>query len=96
MPLREGAILQARENTRATAIFDTLNAFSPTEPAGMATSCPRPGGPLIAHLKGRETLLRPLGFTPQQAEWITLVCLHSGLFTRDQVEAFLRLTRRTA
>ena len=48
------------------------------------------------HLKGRETLLRPLGFAPQQAEWITLVCLHSGLFTRDQVEAFLRLTRRTA
>ena len=48
------------------------------------------------HLKGRQKLLRPLGFTPQQAEWITLVCLHSGLFTRDQVEAFLRLTRRTA
>ena len=48
------------------------------------------------HLKGREKLLRPVGFTPQQAEWITLVCLHSGLFTRDQVEAFLRLTRRTA
>ena len=37
------------------------------------------------HLKGREKLLRPLGFTWQQAEWITLVCLHSGLFTRDQL-----------
>ena len=48
------------------------------------------------HLKGREKLLRPLGFTPQQAEWITLVCLHSGLFTGDQAGAFLRLTRRTA
>ena len=48
------------------------------------------------HLKGREKLLRPLGFTPQQAEWIALVCLHSGLFTGDQAGAFLRLTRRTA
>jgi len=51
---------------------------------------------LIAHLQGREKLLRPLGFTRLQAEWITLVCLHSGLFTRDQAGACLRLTRRTA
>ena len=48
------------------------------------------------HLKGRETLLRPLGFTPQQAEWITLVCLHSGLFTRDQVEAFFGYAKSSA
>ena len=41
------------------------------------------------HLQGREQLLRPLGFTPQQAEWIALVCLHSGLFTRTQLERFL-------
>ena len=51
---------------------------------------------MIAHLKGREKLLRPLGFTPQQAEWITLVCLHSGLFTRDQVEAFFGYAKSTA
>ncbi len=48
------------------------------------------------HLKGRETLLRPLGFTRQQAEWITLVCLHSGLFTRDQVEAFFGYSKSSA
>ncbi len=48
------------------------------------------------HLKGREQLLRPLGFTPQQAEWITLVCLHSGLFTRDQVEAFFGYAKSSA
>ena len=53
-------------------------------------------GTMIAHLKGREKRLNPLGFTRKQAEWITLVCLHSGLFTRDQAGAFLRLTRRTA
>ncbi|MYC81312.1 MAG: hypothetical protein F4X19_04350 [Acidobacteria bacterium] len=57
---------------------------------------PKTGDSVIAHLKGREKLLRPLGFTRQQAEWITLACLHSGLFTRDQAGAFLRLTRRTA
>ena len=48
------------------------------------------------HLQGREKLLEPLGFTGHEAEWITLVCLHSGLFTRDQVGAFLRLAPRTA
>ena len=48
------------------------------------------------HLKGREKLLRPLGFTGSLAEWITLVCLHSGRFTRDQAGAFLRSPRGTA
>ena len=48
------------------------------------------------HLQGREQLLKPLGFTGRQAEWITLVCLHSGLFTRDQVEAFLESSRTTS
>ena len=46
--------------------------------------------------KGREKQLEPLGFIRQQAEWITLVCLHSGLFTGDQADAFLRLAPRTA
>ena len=36
-----------------------------------------------------KRLLETVGFTPRQAEWIVLVCLHSGLFTRDQVESFL-------
>ena len=48
------------------------------------------------HLQGREKLLKPLGFTRQEAEWITLVCLHSGLFTRDQVEAFFGYAKSTA
>ena len=48
------------------------------------------------HLKGREKLLEPLGFTGRQAEWITLVCLHSGLFTRDQAEVFLGTSQPTA
>ena len=48
------------------------------------------------HLQGREKLLEPLGFTGHEAEWVTLVCLHSGLFTRDQVEFFLGSSRATS
>ena len=48
------------------------------------------------HLQGREKLLEPLGFSPRQAEWTTLVCLHSGIFTRDQAQAFLGTRRTTA
>ena len=36
------------------------------------------------------------GFTPRQAEWIALVCLYSGLFTRHQVEGFLGSSQPTA
>ena len=50
---------------------------------------PKTREPLIAHLQGREKLLEIIGFSRQQAEWITLVCLHSGLFTRDQLAFYL-------
>ena len=39
---------------------------------------------MIAHLRGRDRKLEPLGWTGQDAEWIALVCLHSGVFTRTQ------------
>ena len=39
---------------------------------------------MIEHLRGRERALEPLGWTGQEAEWIALVCLHSGVFTRAQ------------
>ena len=39
---------------------------------------------MIEHLRGRDRKLEPLGWTGQDAEWITLVCLHSGVFTRGQ------------
>ena len=39
---------------------------------------------MIAHLRGRDRKLEPLGWTGQAAEWIALVCLHSGVFTRAQ------------
>ena len=33
--------------------------------------------------------LEPFGWTGRQAEWIALVCLHSGVFTRTQATRFL-------
>ena len=44
---------------------------------------------MIAHLRGREAALEPFGWTGRQAEWIALVCLHSGVFTRTQATRFL-------
>ena len=44
---------------------------------------------MIAHLKGRERALEEFGWTGRKAEWIALVCLHSGVFTRAQVMRFL-------
>ena len=51
---------------------------------------------MIAHLQGRGKRLETVGFTPRQAEWIALVCLYSGLFTRHQVAAFLGSSQPTA
>ena len=39
---------------------------------------------MIEHLRGREQALESLGWTGREAEWIALVCLHSGVFTRAQ------------
>ena len=39
---------------------------------------------MIEHLRGRDRKLEPLGWTGEDAEWIALVCLHSGVFTRAQ------------
>ena len=51
---------------------------------------------MIAHLKGREKALEAFGWTDREAEWIALVCLHSGVFTRDQIRDWLGIHRHTA
>ena len=48
---------------------------------------------MIGHLKGREKALAEFGWTGRQAEWIALVCLHSGVFTRAQLCFCLRINR---
>ncbi len=48
---------------------------------------------MIAHLKGREQALEEFGWTGRHAEWIALACLHSGVFTRAQLSAWLRIDR---
>ena len=39
---------------------------------------------MIEHLHDREKALESFGWRGREAEWIALVCLHSGLFTRAQ------------
>ena len=51
---------------------------------------------MIAHLRGRERKLEPLGWTGQNAEWIALVCLHSGVFTRAQFCQYFDTDRKRA
>ena len=54
------------------------------------------GRPMIEHLKGREQALASLGWTGREAEWIALVCLHSGVFTRAQFCHYFNTQRMTA
>ena len=51
---------------------------------------------MIAHLRGRDRKLEPLGWTGQDAEWIALVCLHSGVFTRGQFCDYFSTGRQQA
>ena len=51
---------------------------------------------MIEHLKGRDRKLEPLGWTGREAEWIALVCLHSGVFTRPQFCHYFDTQRMTA
>ena len=44
---------------------------------------------MTLHLKGRERVLGDFGWSGRKAEWIALVCLHSGVFTRRQATRFL-------
>ncbi len=51
---------------------------------------------MIEHLRGRDRKLEPLGWTGHDAEWIALVCLHSGIFTRAQFCHYFNAQRMTA
>ena len=51
---------------------------------------------MIEHLKGREQALAALGWTGREAEWIALVCLHSGVFTRAQFCHYFEAHRSAA
>ena len=51
---------------------------------------------MIPHLEGRAAALEALGWTGRDAEWLALVCLHSGVFLRGQYLAFLGGAHREA
>ena len=44
---------------------------------------------MVPHLEERVAALADLGWTGRDAEWIALVCLHSGVFLRAQYLAFV-------
>ena len=54
-----------------------------------------PTPPDVPHLDGRDSALRALGFPPYQAAWLTLVCLHSGVFIRRQFTEHHRCSTKT-
>ena len=49
---------------------------------------------MIKHLHEREKALEPFGWTGREVEWIALVCLHSGVFTRAQFCFYFEGARR--
>ena len=51
---------------------------------------------MIEHLRGRDRKLEPLGWTGAGAEWIALVCLHSGVFMRGQFCDYFGTSRQEA
>ena len=51
---------------------------------------------MIEHLRGRERALEPFGWTGGEAEWIALVCLHSGVFSRAQFCRYFDAGRKRA
>ena len=51
---------------------------------------------MIEHLRGREQALASIGWTGGEAEWIALVCLHSGVFTRPQFCHYFDAHRKRA
>lgn len=55
----------------------------------------RPNRPAVPHLAGRAAALREFGFRPHEAAWLTLVCLHSGVFTRTQFTQHHRCSTKT-
>ena len=49
---------------------------------------------MIPHLRGRDVALAEFGWTGRDAEWLALVCLHSGAFLRRQYLAFVGAPQR--
>ena len=47
---------------------------------------------MVAHLEERAAALTARGWTRREAEWLVLVCLHSGVFLRSQYLAFIGQT----
>lgn len=50
----------------------------------------------MPHLEHRTAAIRALGWSQADAEWLALVCLHSGVFTRQQYRAWYHRDKHAA
>ena len=50
---------------------------------------------MIAHLRGREEALEPFGWSQEDTEWVAMVCLNSGMFTRTQYADYFNMCIRS-
>ena len=55
-----------------------------------------PTQPPSGHVERRTAALQALGWPKSDAEWLVLVCLHSGVFTRHQYRAWYRRDKHAA
>ena len=55
-----------------------------------------PAPPGIPRLADRAAAVQALGWSPADAEWLALVCLHSGVFTRHQYRAWYHRDKHAA
>ena len=49
---------------------------------------------MVPHLQDRVAALAAVGWTGRDAEWLALVCLHSGVFLPAQYQAFIGVAHR--
>ena len=49
---------------------------------------------MVRHLRGRDQALVAAGWSPAEAEWLALVCLHSGIFIQPQLSEYRGCSHR--
>ena len=78
---------QATEQEHA-ALAETYSAARGPQISSAPTARPRGPRPPVQDRARQLAALAALGWTGREAEWIALVCLQSGVFTRSQYGAY--------
>ena len=83
--------IRAREQATAqehAALAETYSAARGPQISSAPTARPRGPRPPVQDRARQLAALAALGWTGREAEWIALVCLQSGVFTRSQYGAY--------